>query len=129
NYFKDHLQEELGRCATLRRKCYEKFKDTFPDTYQDILSKHEEVALLSSSPQTIAQRGQAFQKHYRSVTSILESGSARFGFEAAVVLCGKVVNEDGSLGHSYNTPGAGGFWEMRCRASDDMIIGHLKAHV
>ncbi|KAG1835772.1 hypothetical protein DFJ58DRAFT_847386 [Suillus subalutaceus] len=122
NYFKDHLQEELGRCekeksegsgtpsATLRRrKCYEKFKDTFPDTYQDILSKHEEVALLSSSPQTIAQRGQAFQKHYRSVTSILESGSARFGFEAAVcIMCSG---------------------EMRCRASDDMIIGHLKAHV
>jgi hypothetical protein len=59
--------------ATLRRKCYEKFKDTFPDTYQDILSKHEEVALLSSSPQTIAQRGQAFQKHYRSVTSIVRN--------------------------------------------------------
>jgi hypothetical protein len=30
------------------------------------------------------------------------------GFEAAIVLCGKVVNEDGSLGHSYNTPGAAG---------------------
>ncbi|KAG1861007.1 hypothetical protein C8R48DRAFT_774269 [Suillus tomentosus] len=141
NYFKDHVREELGRIgkdilegggtpsATLRRQCYEKFKDTFADAYQDILLKHEEVALLGSSPQTIAQRGQVFQKHYRSVINILESGSARFGFEAAVVLCGKVVNEDGSLGHSYHTPGATGFWETRCHASDDAIIGHLKAHV
>ncbi|KAG1724159.1 uncharacterized protein EDB91DRAFT_1255376 [Suillus paluster] len=129
NYFKDHIQEELGRIgkevpegsgtpsATLRMRCYEKFKDTFPDAYQDILSKHEEVSLLGASPQTIAQRGQ------------LQSCSARFGFEAAVVLCGKVVNEDGSLGHSYSTPGAAGFWEMQCCASDDAIISHLKAHV
>ncbi|KAG1882250.1 hypothetical protein F4604DRAFT_1678649 [Suillus subluteus] len=141
NYFKDHMQEELGRIgkevpegsgtpsATLRTQCYEKFKDTFPDAYQDILSKHEEVSHLGSSPQTIAQRGQAFQRHYRSVMSILQSGSARFGFEAAVVLCGKIVNEDASLGHSYSTSGATGFWETRCRASDDAIIGHLKAHV
>ncbi|KAG0699037.1 hypothetical protein DFH29DRAFT_1002340 [Suillus ampliporus] len=141
NYFKDHIQEELSRIgkevpegsgtpsATLRTRCYEKFKDTFPDAYQDILSKHEEVSLLGSSAQTIAQRGQVFQKYYRSVISILQSCSARFGFEAAIVLCGKVVNEDGSLGHSYSTPGAAGFWEMRCRASDDVIIGHLKAHV
>ncbi|KAG0700548.1 hypothetical protein DFH29DRAFT_760374, partial [Suillus ampliporus] len=74
NYFKDHIQEELGRIgkelpegsgtpsATLRTRCYEKFKDTFPDAYQDILSKHEEVSLLGSSAQTIAQRGQVFQK-------------------------------------------------------------------
>ncbi|KAG0705800.1 hypothetical protein DFH29DRAFT_996454 [Suillus ampliporus] len=76
NYFKDHIQEELGH-----------------------------------------------------IGKELQSCSARFGFEAAIVLCGKVVNEDGSLGHSYSTPGAAGFWEMRCRASDDVIIGHLKAHV
>ncbi|KAG1873296.1 hypothetical protein C8R48DRAFT_669895 [Suillus tomentosus] len=141
NYFKDYVQQELTRIskevpegggtpsATVRRQCYEKFKMAFPDTYQDILSRHEEASLLGSSPQTIAQRAQAFQKHYRSVSSLLESGSARFGFEAAIVLCGKVVNEDGSLGHCYNTPGAAGFWETRCRASDDAMIGHLKAHV
>ncbi|KAG1881295.1 hypothetical protein F4604DRAFT_1922317 [Suillus subluteus] len=62
-------------------------------------------------------------------SATLESASIKSGFEAAIVLCGKVVNEDGSLGYSYNTPGAAGFWETRCRASDDAIIGHLKAHV
>ncbi|KAG1821274.1 hypothetical protein DFJ58DRAFT_739232 [Suillus subalutaceus] len=78
---------------------------------------------------TIAQRGQGFQKHYRRVIQILESASAKSGFEAAIVLCGKVVNEDGSLGHSYNTASKMQFWQTRCRASDDAIIGHLKAHV
>ncbi|KAG1856838.1 hypothetical protein C8R48DRAFT_775782 [Suillus tomentosus] len=141
NYFKDNVQQELARIgreapegggtpsATMRTQCYDKFKVAYPDTYQDILSMHEEVSLLGSSPQTIVQRGQTFQKHYRRVVNILESGSVKFGFEAAIVLCGKVVNEDGSLGHCYNTPGAAGFWETRCRASDDAIIGHLKAHV
>ncbi|KAG1779251.1 hypothetical protein EV702DRAFT_1195228 [Suillus placidus] len=59
-------------------------------------------------------------------SATLESASIKSGFEAAIVLCGKVVNEDGSLGYSYNTPGAAGFWETQCHASDDAII---KAHV
>ncbi|KAG1748021.1 hypothetical protein EDD22DRAFT_785586 [Suillus occidentalis] len=51
------------------------------------------------------------------------------GFEAAIMPCGKVVNEDGLLGHSYNTLGAAGFWKTQCCASDDAIIGHLKTHI
>ncbi|KAG1843040.1 hypothetical protein F4604DRAFT_1689634 [Suillus subluteus] len=141
NYFKEHIQTELARIgreapagggtpsATVRTQCYDKFKEAYPDSYQDLLSMHEEAALLGSSTQTIAQRRQGFQKHYRRVIQILESASAKSGFEAAIVLCGKVVNEDGSLGHSYCTPGAAGFWQTRCRASDDAIIGHIKAHV
>ncbi|KAG2120775.1 uncharacterized protein F5147DRAFT_766668 [Suillus discolor] len=64
-------------------------------------------------------------------SATLKSASAKSGFEAAIVLCGKVVNEDGSLSHSYNMPGAAGiqFWKTQCHASDDAIIGHLKAHV
>ncbi|KAG1787799.1 uncharacterized protein HD556DRAFT_1198723, partial [Suillus plorans] len=115
--------------VTVRTQCYDKFKEVYSDSYQDILLMHEEASLLGSSPQTIAQRGQGFQKHYRRVIQILKSAAVKFGFEVAVVLCGKVVNEDGSLGHSYNTPGAVGFWETRCHASDDAIVGHLKAHV
>ncbi|KAG2056555.1 hypothetical protein BDR06DRAFT_969939 [Suillus hirtellus] len=126
---KDILEGGGMPSVTLQRQCYEKFKNTFADAYQDILLKHEEVALLGLSPQTIAQHGQAFQKHYQSVINILKSGSAMFGFEAAIMLCGKVVNEDGSLSHFYHTPDATGFWETQCHASDDVIISHLKAHM
>jgi hypothetical protein len=38
--------------------------------------------------------------------SQLKSAAIKSGFEAVIVLCGKVVNKDGSLGHLYNTPGA-----------------------
>ncbi|KAG1897302.1 uncharacterized protein F5891DRAFT_1192000 [Suillus fuscotomentosus] len=141
NYFKEHIKTELARIgreapagggtpsATVHTQCYDKFKEAYPESYQDLLLMHKEALLLGSSTQTIAQRGQGFQKHYRRVIQILDSASAKCGFEAAVVLCGKVVNEDGSLGHSYSMPGAAGFWQTRCRASDDAIIGHLKAHV
>ena len=34
-----------------------------------------------------------------------DSAAARFGFETAVVVCGKVVNQDASLGQMHTTPG------------------------
>ena len=36
----------------------------------------------------------------------LEGVSAKYGFEAALVMCGKVVNEDTSLGFAHTTAGA-----------------------
>ncbi|KAG2124874.1 hypothetical protein DEU56DRAFT_916815 [Suillus clintonianus] len=113
----------------LRTRCYEKFKDTFPDAYQDILDMFDEAAVLGAATQTVSQRGQSFQRLCKKVTGILDSSAARFGFEAAVVLCGKIVNQDASLGHVHTTPGAGGFFETRCRANDDTIIAHIKPHV
>ncbi|OAX31064.1 hypothetical protein K503DRAFT_661816, partial [Rhizopogon vinicolor AM-OR11-026] len=73
-YFKDNLKQELSRLgaeapkshgtpsATVRRNCYELFKMSFPDTWQDILELHEEAAMLLGVPQTVAMRGQEFQK-------------------------------------------------------------------
>ncbi|KAG2088056.1 uncharacterized protein F5147DRAFT_549499, partial [Suillus discolor] len=107
---------------------YERFKKTYPDTYQDILDTYEELDILTDT-QTIAQCTQSFQKNYKRVGSILDGAAARQGFEAALVMCGNIVNEDASLGHVHMTPGAGGFFEKRCRASDHAIIGHMKAHV
>jgi hypothetical protein len=61
---------------SIRTKCYDLFKEAFPDTYKDILSVHDEVKMLSASPQTVSQRAQEFQKYYRrmfSIVSILPS--------------------------------------------------------
>ncbi|KAG1885191.1 hypothetical protein F4604DRAFT_1503668, partial [Suillus subluteus] len=72
SYFKDHTEQELARVGlqcmlgmSIRMKCYDLFKEAFPDKYKDILSVHDEVKMLSASPQTISQRGQEFQKYYR----------------------------------------------------------------
>ncbi|KAG1901132.1 uncharacterized protein F5891DRAFT_1187824 [Suillus fuscotomentosus] len=156
NYFKENMEKEVARLTEdethdaegkgkgkevcrpdmqgtpstrLRTHCYEKFKDTFPDAYQDILDMFDEAAVLGATTQTISQCGQSFQRLCKKVAGMLDSSAARFGFEAAVVLCGKIVNQDASLGHVHTTPGAGGFFETQCHANDDTIIAHIKAHV
>ncbi|KAG2352452.1 hypothetical protein BDR07DRAFT_1498279 [Suillus spraguei] len=58
-----------------------------------------------------------------------DSAAAKFGFETAMVVCGKIINQDASLGQVHTTPGAAEFWSTQCRADDDTIISHLKAHV
>ncbi|KAG1722376.1 uncharacterized protein EDB91DRAFT_1063952 [Suillus paluster] len=122
------------RCLTyhpgtaVQRLCYEKFKEAFPNDYQDILSAYSEAHHIGTAS-TLNQCLQSFQKLYRRVASLLDSASTRFGFESAIVLCGNIVNQDASLGHVHTTPAAAGFFETRCHANDDTIIGHLKAHV
>ncbi|KAG2353928.1 hypothetical protein BDR07DRAFT_1382668 [Suillus spraguei] len=101
----------------------------FPDKYKDILSIHDEVKMLSASPQTVSQCGQEFQKYYQRMFSIADGAAAKFGFETAMVICGKIVNQDASLGQVHTMPGAAEFWSLQCQADDDTIIGHLKAHV
>ncbi|KAG1784330.1 uncharacterized protein HD556DRAFT_1315168 [Suillus plorans] len=143
SYFKDHLKDELARLgrrapeihgtpsATVRRNCYELFKAAFPDKWQNILELHEQSAMLLGIPQTVAMRGQEFHKFGTKISGLgrqMDSAAARYGFEAAFVACGKVVNQDGSLGLAHTTPGAE-VWKSRCRADEDTIIGHLKAQV
>ncbi|KAG1854573.1 hypothetical protein F4604DRAFT_1504222, partial [Suillus subluteus] len=74
SYFKNHLKEELERLGgkapkiygtpstTVRCNCYELFKAAFPDKWQDILKLHEQSVMLLGAPQTVAMRGQEFQK-------------------------------------------------------------------
>jgi hypothetical protein len=98
SYFKDNMEEELARigvvlpadggspsrlsvsystlmgCSnfidmSIRTKCYEQFKDIFPDTYKDILTVYDEMKTLSGSPHTVSQRAQEFQKYYKRLFS------------------------------------------------------------
>jgi hypothetical protein len=56
----------------VRRQCYELFKKSYPDTYQDILDTYGELDMLTDN-QTIAQRTQSFQKLYKRVGSIVSN--------------------------------------------------------
>ncbi|KAG1873169.1 hypothetical protein F4604DRAFT_1681218 [Suillus subluteus] len=101
----------------------------YPDSWQTILKYHEEAMVLMGAPQTVAMQAQEFHKFGNKVSAMMDIAAARFGFEGALVTCGKVVNQDGSLGLAHTMAGAAGFWLMRCKADDDTIIGHLKAQV
>ncbi|KAG1745895.1 uncharacterized protein EDB91DRAFT_1246034 [Suillus paluster] len=143
SYFKAYPQQELKRLgdmtpegpgtpsATVRCNCYEQFKKEYLDSWQTILEYHEEATILMGVPQTVAMRAQEFHKFGKKVSAMMDIAAAHFGFEGALVTCGKVVNQDGSLGLAHTMAGAAGirFWLMRCKADDDTIIGHLKAQV
>ncbi|KAG1812851.1 uncharacterized protein BJ212DRAFT_1482912 [Suillus subaureus] len=79
--------------------------------------------MLLGIPQMVAMQGQEFQKFGTKISGLMDSAAAHYGFEAAFVACGKVVNQDGSLGLANMTPGAEG------EADEDTIISHLKAQV
>ncbi|KAG0701301.1 hypothetical protein DFH29DRAFT_876010 [Suillus ampliporus] len=110
-------------------KCYDLFKEAFPDMYKDILSVYDYVKMLSASSQTVSQRGQEFKKYYQRMFSIADGAAAKFGFDTAMVICSSIVNQDMSLGQVHTTSGAAEFWSMRCQADDDTIIGYLKAYI
>ncbi|KIJ05879.1 hypothetical protein PAXINDRAFT_158908, partial [Paxillus involutus ATCC 200175] len=50
-------------------------------------------------------------------------------FEGAFVMAGSVVNQDGGLAFTFTTPGAENFFTERCRADENEIITHFKAHI
>ncbi|KAG1836305.1 hypothetical protein F4604DRAFT_1488477, partial [Suillus subluteus] len=82
SYFKDHLKDELARLGgkapeihgtpstTVRHNCYELFKAAFPDKWQIILELHEQSAMLLGVPQTVAMRGQEFQKFCTKISGL-----------------------------------------------------------
>ncbi|KAG9308808.1 hypothetical protein JVU11DRAFT_11433 [Chiua virens] len=120
--------EEPGTPSTMSR-CYKRFIADHADTWKDILEVYELTEVTKSSQMTISQRTQTFDRFCRKISDLLDTAAKRHGFEAAVVICGNIVNEDASLGYSHTTTDASNFWEDCCRACPDSIIGHLKAHV
>lgn len=59
------------RGATVCRNCYELFKAEFPDKWQRILELHEQSAMLLGNPQTVAMRGQEFQKFGTKISGLV----------------------------------------------------------
>ncbi|KAI9453753.1 hypothetical protein HD554DRAFT_2179297, partial [Boletus coccyginus] len=123
------LPPDVPLSPSIRRGLYTKFKEDNPGSWQEILEVHDMIDNAQSAPQTVAQCAQTFNKVKKRVISMFESESAKHRFEAAIVMCGSVVNEDASLGFMHTTGGATTFFETRCRANSNMMIGHLKSHV
>ncbi|KAG2749547.1 hypothetical protein P692DRAFT_20731576, partial [Suillus brevipes Sb2] len=141
HYLKVNREQELQRLGNIevadaaqitpaiRAECYKAFRAAFPDSWQEILETFEQVEVRSVGPQTVSQRTQEFNKIWRKVVTTVDAAAAKHGFEAVFIICGKVVNQDASLGYIHETSGAEKFWQTRCRADEDAMIGHLKAHV
>ncbi|KAG6371476.1 hypothetical protein JVT61DRAFT_9508 [Boletus reticuloceps] len=118
------LPAETPITPTICRQLYTKFKEDNGENWQEILEIHNMLELSDSSPQTIVQCAQMFNKTCKRVMSLLDAAAAKHGLEAALVMCGKTINEDASLGFVHMMAGAKQFFDTRCHADEDTIIGH-----
>ncbi|KAF8835146.1 hypothetical protein BDN67DRAFT_984806 [Paxillus ammoniavirescens] len=137
-YFAKHEAQEHRRLGlpldvsitpTVRGQLYMKFKEENTEMWQEILEIHEMIEMSDSPLQAVTQRAQMFNKIRKKLTSLLEGAVAQHGFEAALVMCGNIVNEDASLGFVHETAGALKFYETRSRADGNTMIRHLKSHI
>ncbi|KAG2351507.1 hypothetical protein BDR07DRAFT_1501185 [Suillus spraguei] len=115
SYFKANPQQELKRLG-----------DMAPEGSWDA-----KCNFLMGVQQTVAMWAQEVHNFGKKVSAMMDITAAHFRFEGALVTCGKVVNQDSSLGLAHTTAKAAGvgFWLTCCKANDDTIIGHLKAQV
>ncbi|KAI9059335.1 hypothetical protein FKP32DRAFT_1606170 [Trametes sanguinea] len=143
-YFKSHASEELDRISLAcvispaedrqkpshRELCYAAFKADNGEKAQEILMTFQGIQQVTESKkQTVAQRTRAFRQYSARVTSLMDSFETHHGFSGAVILVGNSVNSDGHLAAVHMTKHAEGFFEDKCRAPDDVLIGHMKSHV
>ncbi|KAJ2984376.1 hypothetical protein NUW54_g10538 [Trametes sanguinea] len=143
-YFKTHASEELNRISLVcvdspvedrkkpsrRELCYAAFKADNGEKAQEILMTFQGIQQVTEAKkQTVAQRTRAFKQYSARVTNLMDSFETHHGFSGAVILVGNSVNSDGHLATVHMTKHAEGFFEDKCRAPSDVLIGHMKSHV
>jgi len=81
-YFTKHVETELARLpggqkvdgipsAEIRKECYRRFKEEYPDKYVDILETWKEYDDLEDIGETVAQRQQLFGKAVKNLNHMV----------------------------------------------------------
>ncbi|KIK11681.1 hypothetical protein PISMIDRAFT_19328 [Pisolithus microcarpus 441] len=138
-YFAAHKARELQRLqggddvagtpSEKMSKCYKLFCEQFPDMYKQILAVYKDTVILGNTDKTVAQRQQLFLNTSKRLVQLFNSVAKCHAFEGAFLLAGSIVNQDGGLGYMHTTPNAENFFLERCRADEDEMVGHFKAHI
>ncbi|KIM56195.1 hypothetical protein SCLCIDRAFT_89904, partial [Scleroderma citrinum Foug A] len=143
-YFMENMEQELARLPKgehvtgtpmpdIRKCCHALFKEAYKDTYTRILEKWKEVKELENMDSTIAQCQLLFDKTKKNLDHTIRPYFIAHGFEGAYLLAGQVINQDAALRHAFATPSAEKatlkFFVECCRAGDNEITGHFKAHI
>ncbi|KIK14924.1 hypothetical protein PISMIDRAFT_16908 [Pisolithus microcarpus 441] len=110
-------------------KCYKLFCEQFPDMYKQILAMYKDTVVLGKADKTVAQHQHLFHNTSKRLVQLFNSVAKCHAFEGAFLLAGSVVNQDGDLGYMHMTPGAENFFLECCRADEDEMVGHFKAHI
>ena len=107
--------------VTVHKQCYKLFKQEYPETWQNTLTKFKESTHYTEAGKMVGQRQQMFHKSAKRFTQLasldptvlrahltllqFSALSKAHGIEAAFVMAGSIVNQDALLGYSYTTPG------------------------
>ncbi|KAI6108882.1 hypothetical protein EV401DRAFT_2116111 [Pisolithus croceorrhizus] len=139
-YFAKNMERELARLpkgeqitgtptADIRKRCFTLFRQNIRIRTRRFSRHGKRRRNWRTWEARLLNRQQVFDKSKKNLNHMFTALSKAHGFEGAYLLAGRVVNQDGGLGHVFMTPGAEQFFATRCRAGDDEIIGHFKVHI
>ncbi|KJA25424.1 hypothetical protein HYPSUDRAFT_199591 [Hypholoma sublateritium FD-334 SS-4] len=110
--------------------CYELFKLSKPDTYDQILRSWYKLHLMTETgDMSMSKRTRNFRKHAEKIEALIRHGSSHHGFESLCIIAGGVINQDQNLAQLVGSDAAIDFFLERYRSSDSEALGHMKAHV
>jgi hypothetical protein len=59
---------DYGTATKVQRRCYELFREVYPDTWQDILEKFQEANEFANMGKTVAQHQLLFNKYVKKLS-------------------------------------------------------------
>lgn len=92
---------------TVAGRCYDAFKNLYPEKWKEILETFEDLAALEGNQKTVHNRNTDWNLHRRRLLDVIEKGQEQ-GFETYAVSCGSNVHQDKGLGVSEESTGAAG---------------------
>ncbi|KJA14941.1 hypothetical protein HYPSUDRAFT_208298 [Hypholoma sublateritium FD-334 SS-4] len=142
-FFEDKREEELARLdpevhphpGAIPKKaaisaCYELFKLSKPDTYDQILRSWYRLRLMTQTGDIpMSKRTRNFRKHVEKIDSLIRHGSSHHGFEGLCIIAGGVINQDQNLAQMVGSDATVDFFLERYRSGDNEALGQMKAHV
>ncbi|KAF9492222.1 hypothetical protein BDN71DRAFT_1227862 [Pleurotus eryngii] len=113
---------------TVAGRCYDAFKNLYPEKWKEILETFEDLAALEGIQKTVHNRTTDWNMHRRRLLDVIERGQAQ-GFETCAVSAGSNVHQDKGLGISEESTGAAGFVAAKLRMEHSDLLGHFLTFV
>ncbi|KAJ8692507.1 hypothetical protein PTI98_009812 [Pleurotus ostreatus] len=109
-------------------RCYEKFKELFPETHQDILDHLTGLVELERQGQTVHQRNNEWDKFHSKALMLMDEGHEK-GFETYMLACGSNIHQDKGLAFIEESECAEGFLSDKMGVKHSDYLGHFISFV
>ncbi|KAF9041372.1 hypothetical protein BJ165DRAFT_1406320 [Panaeolus papilionaceus] len=110
------------------QKLWELFKERSGEYGEAFLLSWRELQELSDTNVCFRERSENFDAFCKRVQKIMKEGADVWCFDSVFMACGRVVNQDQSLGEILHAGKAEDFFS-RFSVPESTILGHFRAHV